>query len=315
MASKQYPEFRLDSFKLLNFIIRYWKLFLVTGIAAFIITAGISYTITPRFKSSVVLYPSSDIESPSSAIFDPGSNIVTFGDEEATEKILQMLHSDMIKDHLVEKYNLFDHYNIDGGTKYPYTILDSRFKKNISFRKTRFMSVQIDVLDTDPKIAADMANDIALLVDKSFNNMLQEAGMKQLGVLELQLKEQDSQVRAIEDSIKNISGTSISGYHSIDGRDGIAITPYTPEMMRFLARHQQAIEDLGIIRQRYSEAKMSATGNLNYTLIVNKAKVAEKKALPNRSLICLASTASVLLFLLFLLIIIEGFAKARTREE
>ena len=201
MASKDYPEFSLDSFKLVNFILRHWKLFTLTALAAFIISALVSYTLTPRFKSTVVLYPSSDIESPSYAIFEQGSNVVGFGDEEATEKILQMLHSDMIKEHLIEKYRLLDHYNIDEGTKYPYTLLDNSLKKNISFSKTRFMSVRIDVLDTDPEIAAAMANDIASLVDKSFNAMLQEAGIKQLHALEYQLREQQIQVRAIEDSM------------------------------------------------------------------------------------------------------------------
>ena len=315
MASKDYPEFSLDSFKLVNFILRHWKLFTLTALAAFIISALVSYTLTPRFKSTVVLYPSSDIESPSYAIFEQGSNVVGFGDEEATEKIFQMLHSDMIKEHLIEKYRLLDHYNIDEGTKYPYTLLDNSLKKNISFSKTRFMSVRIDVLDTDPEIAAAMANDIASLVDKSFNAMLQEAGIKQLHALEYQLREQQIQVRAIEDSIKNISGTIVSGYHSTDGRGGISVTPYSPEMMRFLGMHEQALDDLGIINQKYSEARMSAEGELSYTLIVNRAKVAEKKALPRRSVICLASTASALLFLLFLLMLIEGFSASLRREE
>ena len=79
--------------------------------------------------------------------------------------------------------------------------------------------------------------------------------------------------------------------------------------------HEQALDDLGIINQKYSEARMSAEGELSYTLIVNRAKVAEKKALPRRSVICLASTASALLFLLFLLMLIEGFSASLRREE
>lgn len=314
MAEKQYPEFRLDSFKLINFLFRNWKIFLITGVLAFIISAAISLTISPLYKSNVILYPASNISLPGSALFNTGSNITTFGDEEATEKVLQMLQTQAIKDYLIEEYDLFNHYGIDPDTKYRYTLMGNKLSNLVSFRKTRFMSVEISVLDEDPVIASEMANDIAAMVDRSFNTILREAGKKQVTVLESQFRQQEELVRSYEDSI-NLRGTStIKGYRSAIGGQGISISPYSPELMRFTAAHEQALEDLGTIRQRLTEAEMAASEDQSYTLVVNEARPSERKAMPKRSVIVAVSTISALLFLMLLLIFFEGIKPGSKKD-
>jgi len=314
MADKQYPEFKLDSFSLINFLFRNIKLFIIVGVASFIISAAVSLTITPVYRANVVLYPASNISLPGSALFETGSNLLTFGDEEATEKVLQLLQSQTINDYLVEKYDLFKHYDIKHDAKFKNTLMGNMLAKNVSFRKTRFMSVEIAVLDEDPEIAADMANDVAGLIDSSFNDILKEAGQKQLTVLESQLKLQQDLVMSIEDSIRMVSSGKISGYRSATGGQGISISPYSPELMRFTAAHDQALDDLGTIRQRFIEARMAASEDQSYTLIVNEARPPETKAKPKRSLIALVSTISALLFLMLLLIFFEGFLPATKKK-
>ncbi len=313
MAEKQHPEFRLDSFDFINFLFRNFRLFVIVGVLAFIVSVAVSFTISPMYKSNVVLYPASNITMPGSALFDIGSNVLTFGDEEATEKILQMLQSQSIRDYLVQKYDLFSHYEIPEDAKFRHTLMGNKLDKNIAFRKTRFLSVEISVLDTDPEIAANIANEIALLTDKSFNNILKEAGRKQQAVLQSQMQQQTLLVRTFEDSIKQAGGSKVVGYRSATGGQGVSVSPYSPEMMRFTAGHEQALEDLGTIRQRLTEARMASNEDQSYTLIVNEARPSEKKDFPNRSVIAIVSTLSSLLLLMLLLIFLEGLKPAPLR--
>ena len=307
-------EFRPDSFNLLNLLLRYRRLFILVAIAAFIVSVAISFTIKPLYRSVVTLYPASSITVPGSSVFGDESTLVTFGDEEATEKILQMLQSDLITDYLVEEYDLLNHYDIDPGARYRYTMLSARMNRNINFRKTEYMSVRISVLDNDPVLASDMANDIAVWVDTTFNRILQDAAIKQLHALESQYNAQYALVRAYEDSISLVSDASTTGIRS-SGNDGsISVSPYSPSLMRLAINHQQAIDDLGTLRQRYSEAKMAAGEDLTYSLIVNRARPAEKKALPDRSAIAIISTLSALLLLLVLLIFFDGLKKIPNDE-
>ena len=85
--------------------------------------------------------------------------------------MLQILNSDEIREQIISKYNLISHYNIKTDEEFPQTNLIEKYKDNISFSRTEFMSVRIDVLDKDPQVAANIGNDIASLLDsmKSYN--------------------------------------------------------------------------------------------------------------------------------------------------
>lgn len=314
MKENQYPEFRLDSFKLLTFLFSYRKLFIITGITAAIVSAIISLTLKPMYQSNVTMFPSSGITAGTPGLFSDKTNIVGFGDEEATEKVLQILLSDRISEFIAEKYRLIEHYEIDPESRYVKTQLESKMRKYISYRKTMYLSVQITVLDSDPVIAAAIANDISMMVDTIFNGMIHEVGRKYVEVIEKEYKRQEKLVLALEDSLYSSSlwKEAGRGYNPTALRSmgslltGPGSSPFTPAYLRLSSSHESALEDLGKIRQRLTEATMSASGELPYTMIINSAKVAERKAFPNRSAIVIISTLSALLLLLGVMIVLDG---------
>jgi uncharacterized protein involved in exopolysaccharide biosynthesis len=119
MKPTQQVQFRTDSFSFLNLVIRYWKVLLIGGIGAFIISAALSLTITPLFRSTAILYPTTNVVE-TQTLFGLQSNATSlFGDESATEKVLQILRSDRIRKHLVEKFDLMKHYGIDENINIP----------------------------------------------------------------------------------------------------------------------------------------------------------------------------------------------------
>lgn len=313
MKESRHPGFRLDSFNLINFIFSYWKLFLITGMAAAVISIAVSLTITPMYLSTVTLYPSSNITAGAPGLFDGESTAIGFGDEEATEKVLQILMSDRISDYITDKYNLMEHWGIEPDSRYRYSQLAAKMNKQISFRKTRYMSVEVNVLDIDPELAASMANDIAAMIDSTFNGMLQTAGRKYLSVIESQYNLQAKLVMAYEDSLLqgNLWRQVENGYNpSLARRESLRVpagaSPYSPDYLRFSISHEMALEELGMLRKKYTEATMAATEQLPYTLVINSARVAERKAFPDRSAIVIISTLSALLFMLVVLIVIDG---------
>ena len=83
-----------------------------------------------------------------------------FGEEEQAEQLVQILQSSRIKDRIVKKYHLLADYEISENDPNKNYKLNKAYYGNFSFNRTRFGSIQIDVLDKDPKKAADMANDI-----------------------------------------------------------------------------------------------------------------------------------------------------------
>jgi len=305
-------RFKTDSVDMLNLVLKYWKVLLFTCAGTIVISAAISLAIKPLYRSTVVLYPTTNVVETQSLFGLQADATPLFGDETATEKVLQILKSDHIKNYLVTRYDLMKHYGISENAKYKYTMLDMRMKKNIVSRKTQYNSIEISVLDTDPKIASTMANDIARNIDTVFNKIVRDAGSKAYSAIEKSYINQLQLVRSLEDSLKmsGLNGT-LTGIPakikagSSNSSWAAASGEYTPRFLRLINMFESENENLSDIRSRMTGAKILSEQNLPYTHIINEAQVSEKKALPKRSLIVLASAISSLLLMIFILAVSE----------
>ncbi len=318
MKSKGTVHFKPDSVDVINLFIRYWKALLIAGVAAVIISASFSLVIKPLFKSTVVLYPTTNVVESQSLFGSPNTVTELFGNETATEKVLQILRSDNIKNYLIKKYDLMTHYEISPNARYKYTLLNHRMNKYIISRKTQYNSIEISVLDSDPVIASTMANDIARQIDSVFNQIVKEAGRKSFNAIYNSYNDQFRRVKSLEDSLHLISpADAVSVYpgNLKAGRSnslwGTAATTYSAEFLRLINMFESENENLSAIRSRLTEAKMLAEQDLPYTHIINEARVSEKKAQPKRSLIVFASTLSTLLLMIFIL----GLADSVKRDD
>ena len=316
MKSTETVHFKPDSFDIINLVIKHWKPLLITSFAAVIISSVISLTITPLFRSEVVLYPTTNVVESQTLFGIQAKATALFGDETATEKVLQILRSDKIRDYLVNKYDLIKHYGIGQDKKYKYTLLNARMNKYIISRKTQYNSIAISVLDSDPVIASTMANDIARQVDTVFNQIVKEAGRKSFAAINNSYNNQLKRVRSLEDSLKIISPKGSSSIYPgnlkagmENSNWGIAVGQYSPEFLRLINMFESENKNLSDISSRITEAKMLAEQDLPYTYIINAAQVSEKKALPKRSLIVFASTLSTLMLMVFILGLSDSVVK------
>jgi uncharacterized protein involved in exopolysaccharide biosynthesis len=301
-------RFRADSVNLLNIMIKYRKVLLITAVAAVIVSASISFLIKPLFRSAVVLYPTTNVSQTQSLFGLQGTATPLFGDENATEKVLQILKSDNIKNFIVAKYDLMKHYRISAKARYKYTMLDLRMKRYIVSRKTQYNSVEISVLDPDPVLAASIANDISHQIDTVFNQIVREAGRKDVQAISISYIDQLKTVKSLEDSLHSVlpagSATTIpAGIKAGSAKSSWASAAgqYSIEFLRLINMFEAENESLSAIRNRLTEARMASEQDLPYTHIINEARVPEKKELPRRSVIVLASLLSSLLVLIFIL--------------
>jgi len=219
MFQKARQASSLEATSLLLFLIQWKKPLLIScsvALLASVIFSGENF-IRPRYKSSVIFFPTST-NSVSKALLDEASSdkqdILAFGEEEQAEQLLQILNSDYIRNTIVQNYNLMEHYEIDPDERYPLTELYEKYIDNISFRRTEFMSVRIDVLDTDAKMAADMANDIAALLDSMKTRMQRDRALEALKIVEHDLDRKRSSIRLKEDSLRAIRQKGMIDYKS-----------------------------------------------------------------------------------------------------
>lgn len=294
MKNELRTEFRADSFDLINFFIRHFRKFVIAGVAAAILSAGISLLIKPLYESTVILYPSSNISEANSMLGEVASRSSLFGDDDATEKLMQVINSEQVRDFLKTKYDLAEHYNIKPGERYPNTVINQKMDKYLHCNRTSYGSVEIRVRDRDREIACAMANDMATRADTIFNNLQRNAASVMIDEISRSYAIQNLIVRQYEDSLLSLSGAAaLRNYTTLETEN----------------------DYLGLIRGRYLEALSLSSQTMPYTHIVDRAVVAEKKIFPRRTVMVLVSTLSVLLLLTLILFVVEGVKLHRTDDR
>lgn len=293
MSKNLRAEFKPDSADLINLIISHFRVFVITGLVAAILSVVISLLIKPLYESSVIMYPSSNIAEASTLLGEVTSKTELFGGDEAAERLIQVINSRQIREYLKEKYDLFSHYKTSPDERYPNTVIDGKMDRYIRCSKTSFGSVEIKVRDRDREIACAMANDMASRADTVFNNLQRNAAAVMLDEISRSYEMQDRLVRQYEDSLKRLEG---------------------PAALRAYSTLETENDYLGLIRGRYLEALALSQQVIPYTLVVDKAVVAEKKIYPRRSILVIVSTVSVLILLALILFVAEGITLHRTDD-
>jgi tyrosine-protein kinase Etk/Wzc len=321
-----------ERFGLIQFI---WKnkkpIFIITGFAA-IVSIVVSFLITPMYLSSAIVFPAAS----GNVSFDAQRNVkaaaMDFGEEEQAEQLVQILQSSRIKDRIVKKYHLLANYEISESDPNKYYKLNKAYYGNFSFNRTRFGSIQIDVLDKDPKKAADMANDIVDLIDTVKNEMIRERTipafeinlrkkkqmeherdslltrleeLAQLGVLPNDVRA--TLYQALVDSKSPAEKTEIQRKIDINTKYGSIYDGLEYQRNEKIVK----IEDF---RVSYEQAESDANAKFNHKFVVEKAVVADRKEKPKRMIIVLVSTIGGFIFGLFFLLIQQRIKELKLNE-
>jgi len=284
--------YNFNSMDIIRFIVKHkWPIITITLIAA-IASIIVSLVIPPKFKSSVIFYPKTQVAAShaltTSELIDPDDHIMNFGDEEATEQLIQTLYSEDIRFKIIDKFDLMNHYQIDAAGEYPMTKLHEEYSDNIQFKRTEYMAVEIEVMDTDPQMAADIANTIAALLDSTLNKMQNDVAVEIFKVVDKEYKLAKEEVKELESALKKVHLTS-------------------PEYASLSLQLENENKRLSGLKSKLAEARVNAHQQLPRKFMVTNAYPAEKKSYPVRWVICAVSTLSAFLFAVLLMLFIERY--------
>jgi uncharacterized protein involved in exopolysaccharide biosynthesis len=333
------------SFNSTNFIVFLWhkRVILISlTVAAAILAAIFSapFFITPKFKSTVVLIPTST-NSISKALLGDNQgykqDLLQFGEEEHAEQLLQILNSSKIRDRVIEKYNLMKHYDIEKDSKYKRTALNKEYKSNIKYRRTENMAVEITVMDANPDTAALIANDIAALLDSLKIGMQKERAYRGYEIVKQEYESMRDDIQYKEDSLTKLREFGVHDYETqaemINRQLAIEIAKNPnsnavkalDDKLSVLAKYGGPYVSLrdGLeyekkllveVKEKFDKAKIDAMEELPQTFKVDMAYPAEKKSYPVRWLIVLVASVSTFLLAIFILILIDSLKDVKFKK-
>ena len=148
-----------DNQNLLAILLKWKKHLIAVGILAIIFSMFFSSSlfIKPKYKSTARIYPS--------------KNIFVFSDESESEQLLEIIGAQDIKLRVIDAFDLSKEYKISKKDPQYLTNMLIEFNDNVSFKKTEYETIEIQVLDTDPKRAASMCDSIITFLDQKILSM------------------------------------------------------------------------------------------------------------------------------------------------
>ncbi len=271
-----------------RFFKKHWKLLTIVFFVALVVSIVASLLVTPRFKSSAILFPTSSNRLSKAILADRYSlDFMDYGIERDCEYAIQILSSQSMQDDVCKRFNMMEHYGISPDDPQKFFKLNENYRANITVKRTDFLGVEISVLDVDPQWAADIANFMAANYDTLSSRIQHDRANDAYLIMQGVCHELENDIRALEDTLR------------LDkSRFGVS------ELI------SDKCQELAALQTRMSQTYVDMQRTVSYKFWLDKATPADKKAYPKRIVIVLLGTFGSLLLLILLLLVID-----RRKEE
>jgi capsular polysaccharide biosynthesis protein len=308
-----------DNQSLVEILWKWKKHLIVVGVVAAILAAIFSSStfIQPKYKSVAKIYPS--------------NNIYTFSDESESEQLLEIINSQDIKLRVIDAFNLSEVYKISKQDPLYLTYMLAEFNDNVSFKKTEYETVEIQVLDIDPKRACTMCDSIISFLDEKVRSMhrikydeVAQIAKKDLNLIthdidsigeKLNMLRKDYKILDYESQSKEITKgmVKILAEQKKNTSGGKELEAWMKNLSEKGGEYELLdnqrkfmVAEMDSIQRVYNQSVSSANKKIIYGQRVQNPVPADKKSYPLRSLIILVSTLAALFCATLVILLLEN---------
>lgn len=316
----------------MNLFVTLWakrKILIIVTSAGLVVSTVVAFLMTPLYRSTAIVFPAATSTVSFSEQRNAKASSMDFGEEEQAEQLIQILQSSKVRDKVVQQFDLMKHYEIEPDDANKHYKLVKEYNSHILFVRTRYGSIQIDVLDRDPQLAADMANKIVDLIDTVKNEMVME---RTIPAFEINKRKKEQLERDKEAVLNQLDSLAALGVVPLEGRANLFqayVEAKNPQDKADFKRRidinlefgavfdgleyvrNEKIMKLADFALSYEQAESDANTQFNHKFIVERAVVADKKDKPKRLIIMLLATFGTFVFMVFALLIQDKIKELR----
>ena len=281
---------------LIKILLKWRKLVIVVTLLAAAGSVVVSLLLPNYYKSTTTFYPQN------LSAFDRGYLFGTeskekvqslFGDKQDVNRVLSIAKSTELIGHIIDHYNLADHYGIDTtGSMWRYKV-QKEFDENFKVIKSDLDNIELSIWDTDANLAAEIANYFVFKINQIYSGLLEERNAKNEESVTQQLIDLEKELKAISDSMATVRDTSSISYQVLAGIQA------------------NLLEDYNNWKSLSTQYKAASGYQVNSLFIIEKAYAAEKKDRPVRWLIVVSATLAAFFLSILGAIFIEKYHTIR----
>lgn len=292
--------------------------FLIIGGIAVLLSAIFSGSafITPKYKSTARIYPT--------------NNIATFSNESESEQVLEIINSRDIKLRMFDAFALDKVYRIKKEDPQYLTYMMDKYNTNVSTSKTEYETIEIKVLDEDPRRASNMCDSLIHFFNQKVKSLHSAKHLELVAINNRFISDRQRELDSISGYLNEIrQKTGIINYNTFT-------EAVTKNYMRALAANTSRTEDgrklklqydnlltngtnVALLEKRFGKLSnlidslrmvvkvdlSEANKNITYCHVVENPIPADKKSYPIRWLIVAVATISSVFLALLLFLILD----------
>lgn len=256
------------------FVLRWWKWMAIVFVAACALSFAASYLITPRYKSTVVLFPTSSNRLSKAITADRYSmDYLDYGSERDCEYTLQILLSQAMETDVCDKFNLSAHYGIYPTDPHRLHKTHEAYRSNVSVKRTEFLGIEVSVTDVDPQFACDIANFMAVQYDSICRRIHEDRAKNALQIMDGVCQELEAEIEELD-----------------------------PKDLEMISLKREELAQMQTLR---AQRKVDLRQKPSYKFWLDKASVSDKKDSPKRLIVMLFGGVAALLAFVLVLIFME----------
>ncbi len=238
--------------------VKSWKkhILIITAIG---LIAGIAlaFLIRPKYEAKAVFFiPANNSISKSVLSNTNLDELMKVGSNEQTDQILQLLSSDLLKENVIKKFNLANHYRVGPDVLYRKTVVKRKFDRLVNFKRTDYLAVEITVLDESPEMAAKMANYLTFLVDSLKTGLQKNRAKEAFGIIKQQFFTKEKLVDSLQNNLENLRNNGVYDFYQQTNQLNSALLKAETESNQEEARvnsyssNRNAVPDTTFIRAK-----------------------------------------------------------------
>jgi uncharacterized protein involved in exopolysaccharide biosynthesis len=322
-------EFQEGRNQLLFFIWTKRKFIFFTTLIVAVLTTIATLFMTPLFLSTAIVFPTATSTVSFSEQRNAKASSMDFGEEEQAEQLVQILSASKVRELIVNRFDLLKHYDIDANDKNKLYKLNLAYGEHIQFTRTKYGSIQIDVLDKDRELAAEIANKIVDLIDTVKNEMVKERTIPAFEINKRKKELLESSLNEIATKLDTLSAMGVitsearaNLYQAYVDAKSAGEKDYFKKQIDINNKYGAVFDGLFVLRvekttrltefeDSYEQAESDAFTNFNHKFIVEKAVVADKKEKPKKAIIILVTTMMAFILLIFGLLVQDKIKELR----
>ncbi|MBL7825226.1 MAG: hypothetical protein JNJ57_01255 [Saprospiraceae bacterium] len=199
---------------LIGTIYRWRKAIRNVCIVALIGSVAFALWLPNYYKSTTVFYPASPEVSKPELIFGASSKMIEyFGTDKDLDRLLEVAYNNEITDYLVARFGLYKHYDIDSSSREGLFWVRETFRSHYSVQKNKNDALELSIEDTDPQLAADMANAARDKINELSQTLVKKTQGTLLASFDENLKVKQVELNKLADSLRYLQ--SKYGIYSI----------------------------------------------------------------------------------------------------